>query len=148
MANLAENRKARFDYEILNTLEAGLVLTGQEVKAAKQGKMQLPGSFITLRRGEAWLVGAVIPPYQPANAPAEYDPQRPRKLLLRKEELRGLQEIPKAQGLTLIPLKVYTLKGKIKLEVGTGRGKKKHDKRETLKRKEAEREMRSRLKYR
>ncbi|MDP2641030.1 MAG: SsrA-binding protein SmpB [Candidatus Yanofskybacteria bacterium] len=145
MAILAENRKARFDYEILETFEAGLVLNGQEVKSAKAGRMQIAGSHVSIRGGEAYLAGSSIPPYQPINAPSDYAPERNRKLLLRKHELSSLLGKSAQMGLTIIPLKVYTLKGNIKLEIALARGKKKHDKRQVLKRREHEREIRKHL---
>jgi len=146
MPILAENRKAQHDYQILETFEAGLVLTGQEVKAIRQGKIQLAGSFVSFRGEELFLLGATIPPYQPKNAPSDYDPDRARKLLLRKEELRSLQGRARQEGLTFVPLRVYTSKAKIKLAFGLARGKRKGDKRELLKKREAQREMERALK--
>jgi len=147
MANYAENRKARFDYEILETFEAGLALTGQEVKSIRFGRAQIAGSYVTFQREELYLVGANIPPYQPANAPSSYDPQRSRKLLLHSKEIKYLFGKSKERGLTLAPIRLYNKGAQIKLEFGVARGKKKYDKRETLKRRAAEREMRS-FKYR
>jgi len=146
MPVLAENRKASHDYQILETFEAGLVLKGQEVKAIRQGKIQLAGSFVSFRGQELFLLGATIPPYQPKNAPSDYDPDRARKLLLQKEELNSLYGRAKQEGLTFVPLRVYTSKAKIKLAFGLARGKKKGDKRELLKKREAQQEMNRALK--
>tara|TARA_Y100000310_G_C20472586_1_gene710821 strand:+ start:441 stop:887 length:447 start_codon:yes stop_codon:yes gene_type:complete len=146
MGTLAENRKARHDYTILETLEAGLVLKGNEVKSIRAGQIQLAGSFISFRGEELYLLGATIPPYQPKNTPEEYDQERPRKLLLNKEELRSLLGRSKQEGLTFVPLKVYTSKAKLKLSFGLARGKKKGDKRALLKTREAQREMERALK--
>ncbi len=137
---LAINRRARFDYEILEKMEAGLKLSGHEVKSARAGKVSLKGSFITMHEGEAYLTNAHISPYQPKNIPLPYDPHRPRKILLKKKELKSL--IGRQKGLTIIPLKLYTKRHLIKLEIALARGKKKIDKRETIKKREAERTIR------
>lgn len=146
MPTLAENRKAYHDYSILETLEAGLVLTGQEVKSARKGSMQLAGSYVSFRGQELFLVGATIPPYQPRNAAADYNPSRARKLLLNKRELHSLFGRAKQEGLTFVPLRVYTSKARIKLAFGLARGKRKGDKRELLKKREAQREIERALK--
>ncbi len=148
MKILAENRKAKFDYEILEKFEAGMILIGQEVKSIKSGRMSLKGSYVTLKREEPYLIGANVPPYQPKNAPPDYEPEKPRKLLLNKSEIKHLIGKTKEKGLTLVPLKVYTKKGKIKLEFGTAKGRKKADKRELIKKRETEREMDRELKSR
>lgn len=148
MATFAENRKAYFNYEILEKFEAGLVLTGQEVKSIRQGRVQITGSYVMPRNEELWLMGATIPPYQPKNVPADYDPQRPRKLLLKKEEIKYLTGKSQQKGLTLVPLKVYTNKGRIKLEFGVARGRKKAGKKEVLKKRAVEREMQRELRER
>lgn len=140
MKVLAENRRYSYDYEILETIEAGLVLFGFETKAIKAGRINLQGSFVTTRGGEMYLTNALIPPYQPANTPVDYDQTRPRKLLLHKSEINSLIGKLKVKGLTLIPIKLYTKKSKIKLEFGVGRGKRKIDKRETIKKREFGRE--------
>ncbi len=141
MRALAENRRARFDYDILETIEAGMVLTGQEVKSVKLGRMSLTGSFGTVHENAVWLTGASIPPYQPKNAPPNYDPERSRKLLLHRDEIAKLIGKMRERGLTLVPLKVYSSHGRIKVELGIARGKKQHDKRETIRRREATREI-------
>jgi SsrA-binding protein len=148
MATLSENKKAYFDYNILEKFEAGLALIGQEVKSIKTGRINLAGAYVVLRRGEAFLVGCKIPPYQPKNAPPNYDPERSRKLLLKKSELKHLIGKAQQKGLTFLPLKVYTTKGKIKLEFGVAQGKKKFDKRESIKKREFEREKERELKTR
>lgn len=140
MSILAENRKIFFEYEVLETFEAGVVLFGYEVKAVKTGHINLAGSFVVIKNEELFLINADIPPYQPKNTPKEYDPRRSRKLLLHKAEIKSLIGKIRQKGLTLVPLKVYTQKGKIKLQFGIARGKKKYDKRETIKRREFNRE--------
>lgn len=141
MPTLAENRRARFDYDILETIEAGIVLTGQEVKSVKLGRMSLTGSFGTIHESAVWLTGASVPAYQPKNAPSNYDPSRSRKLLLHRDEIAKLIGKIKERGLTLVPLRVYSKRGRIKVELGLARGKKQHDKRETIRRREAAREI-------
>ncbi len=115
-------------------------MLGQEVKSIKGCRINLAGSYVVLRNEEVYLVGANIPPYQPKNAPVDYNPERPRKLLLRKSEIKHLIGKVKERGLTLVPLKVYTKRGRIKLEFGIGKGKKKADKRKAIKKREFERE--------
>ncbi len=141
MKLLAENKKAYFEYEILEKLEAGVVLLGQEVKSIKLGRMSLAGSYVVLKNEEAFLVGSKVPPYQPKNTPANYEPERSRKLLLNKNEIKHLIGKSKEKGLTLVPLRVYTIKGKIKIDVAIAKGKRKADKRETIKRRETERDL-------
>ena len=148
MEILAENRKARFDYEILEKYEAGMELTGMEAKAIRSGKCTMLGSFAKILGGEAYLVGASISPYQPANTPKDYDPLRARKLLLTKKELEELKAKEKVKGLTIVPVILYNKNGKIKLEVAVVRGKKSHDKRETIKKRDTDRETRRELKDR
>jgi SsrA-binding protein len=126
MAVFAQNKKARFDYEILETFQAGIVLIGQEVKAIKTGHISIKGSYVIVKDNEFFLIGANIPPYQPKNAPKDYDPERLRKLLLTKSEIKHLIGKIKQKGLTLVPIKVYTVKGKVKIIFGIGRGKKKY----------------------
>ena len=142
MPDISENRRARFDYEPLEKFEAGISLTGQEVKSSKAGHMQLAGSYAILRDRELWLLNAVIPPYQPKNAPADYDQSRSRRLLLRREELATLAGRTQEKGLSLIPVRAYLKNGRIKLEVILGRSRKKGDKRELLKKRSVLREIR------
>lgn len=146
MKDLALNKKARLDYEILEIFEAGLVLEGQEVKAIKAGKMSLKGSFVTIARGEPFLTGATISPYQPKNTAQDYDPSRPRKLLLKKREIQKIIGKFQEKGLTLIPLKVYNKVPRIKLSFAIARGKKKYDKREDIKKREFNRDKDRHLK--
>jgi len=146
MKILAENKKAHYNYQILEKFEAGISLIGQEVKSVKSGRISLAGSYVVLREAiksghpEIFLIGANIPPYQPKNMPPDYHPERSRKLLLKKAEIKSLIGKVKQKGLTLVPLKVYTKRGKIKLEFGVAKGKKKADKRELIKKREFERE--------
>jgi len=146
MQILAENKKALFNYEILEKFKAGIVLKGQEVKSIKNGRISLQGAFILPKGEEFFLVGANIPPYQPKNISTDYNPHRDRKLLLTKREIKQLIGKARQKGLTMIPLKVYTERGKIKLEFALARGKKKVDKREEIKKREVEREIKRVLK--
>lgn len=146
MSDPAYNKLARRDYDILDTLEAGLVLSGQEVKSVRSGQMKLQGAYVTIARGEAWLVGAHIPAYKPAGKLPDYDPGRSRKLLFHRRELTHLAGKSAEKGLTLLPLRVYTRRGKLKLEVGVGRGRKEYEKRELIKKRDVEREIRHALK--
>lgn len=151
MPLLAQNKQARFNYEILETLEAGLVLLGHEVKSVKAGQVNLRGSYISLRidnslSGQAYLVGAHISPYKYAGALSDYTPLRERKLLLNKKEIIRLNSKLQTQGLTLLPLKIYTKNGLIKLEIALAKGKKKYDKRDALKQKDIERDTQRSLK--
>ena len=139
MTEYANNPKAGFDYEILETIEAGIVLEGQEVKSIKTGKASIKGSYVKILSGEPFLIGATISPYQPANTKAGYDPQRSRKLLISKKDISRLIGLSQSQGLTLIPLKFYGKKSLIKLLIGVARGKKKYDKREVIKKKDVAR---------
>jgi SsrA-binding protein len=148
MKVLAENRKAKFDYQVLEKFEAGMVLLGQEVKAIRTGRMGLKGSYVVFKGEELYLIGANIPPYQPKNALPDYDPERSRKLLLNKAEIKHLLGKTKEKGLTLIPLKVYTKYAKIKLEFGIGKGKKRLDKREQIKKRDTDRIIERELKAR
>ena len=146
MKILAENKKAFFDFEILEKFEAGIVLLGQEVKSIKTGKINLAGSYVVLKNNEAFWIGANIPPYQPRNIGGNYNPQRDRKLLLKKKEIKYLIGKAKERGLTLIPLKVYTKKGLIKLEFGIGKRKKKKSKKEKIKERDIQREIEREMK--
>jgi SsrA-binding protein len=148
MKLLAKNKKAYFNYQILENFEAGISLIGQEVKSIKSGRINLAGSYVVLKGEEVYLIGANIPPYQPKNAPPDYNSERSRKLLLKKSEIKYLIGKVKEKGLTLVPLKVYTKRGKIKLEFGVAKGKKKADKRELIKKREAEREMKREIRLR
>ena len=138
---LAENRRARFDYDIQESLEAGIELLGHEVKSVKAGRMQIAGSYVIIRGGEAWLVNCTIPPYQAGNTPVDYEPSRTRRVLLRKEEIRHLEGALEQKSFSLLPLKAYTKKGLVKLELGLGRARKKGDKREVIKKRDVARDI-------
>ncbi|MFH1392347.1 MAG: SsrA-binding protein SmpB [bacterium] len=146
MKTLVINRRARYDYEIFETYEAGLVLFGHEVKAIKTGKASLKSSFVSLKNSELFLTNAYIAPYQPKNTPKDYDPQRSRKLLLNKHEISSLIGKLKQKGLTLIAIRLYNKKGKIKLNFGLAKGKRKIDKREKIKQREFKRQKERLLK--
>lgn len=148
MKTLSTNKKVLFNYDILEKFEAGIVLTGQEVKSIRFGRINLMGSYVIIRNNEAYLINATVPPYQPKNMPQEYDPARARKLLLKKSEIKYLLGKSEQKGLTLVPLRVYTKKGKIKLEFGIGRGRKKADKKELIKKRETDKEIQRELKTR
>jgi len=143
---LAESKKAYFDYEVLETYEAGIELFGFEVKSVRAGNAHLEGARVIIRGGEAFLVGSTIPPYQAANTPKDYEPDRTRRLLLHKKELSYLAGKEHERGLTLIPLKMYNKARKIKLQFGVARGKKKYDKREVIKSRESKRKISRELK--
>ncbi len=148
MKTLAVNKRASFDYELIDKYEAGLVLSGQEVKSVKTGHISLKGSFVTIKNSELFLTNANIPFYKFAGNSQGYDPTQARKLLLKKSEINRLLGKSKTQGLTLVPIRVYTKKRLIKLEFAVGRGKKKFDKRESIKRKESVRKLRRVMKNR
>ncbi|HDY73216.1 MAG TPA: SsrA-binding protein SmpB [Candidatus Jorgensenbacteria bacterium] len=143
---LSENRRARFDYDIADIYEAGIELKGFEVKSVTSGHGNLTGAYAIVRGGEVWLLNMEIPPYQPANMPSDYDSTRTRRLLLKKEEIKVLTGKIKERGLTLIPLKLYSKNRRIKIALGLGKAKKKYDKREMIKKRETEREIRRHLK--
>ena len=144
--SLIQNKKAYFDYEILEKIEAGIELLGFEVKSLKKGQGSLLGSHITIRGNEAYVVSMNIPPYQPANTPKDYDPLRNRRLLLTKKEIEQLSKEEKTKGLTIIPLSVYNKGRKLKLDIAVVKGKKKFDERESIKKRDTDREIRRDLK--
>jgi len=137
---IATNRRARHDYEILETVEAGLVLRGTEVKSLRGSHVTFKDAFATIRNNEAWLVGCHINPYS-HGTDANHDPERDRKLLLHRKEISRLTGKVAERGLTLIPLRLYFKSGRAKLEIGLARGKKLHDKRSALRERETRREM-------
>jgi SsrA-binding protein len=141
MTTYVQNKKARFNFELLEEFEAGVVLSGHEVKAIRAGKAKLDGAYVIIRGGEAFLVGSSISPFQVANTPKGYDPERARKLLFSQKELGKLERESENAGLTIVPIKWYNKNRHIKLAVAIGRGKKKADKRETLKSRDAKREI-------
>lgn len=142
---LTKNAKATYDYEILERFTSGIELVGLEVKAAREGKVNLRGAFVGIRGGEAYLLGANIPPYQPKNTPKEYDATRPRKLLLSQKELVELAKAEGTRGLTIVPLSVYNKGRFLKLDLAIAKGKRQFDKRESIKKREQEREARRSL---
>ena len=148
MAVLIQNKKVRFNFELLKTFEAGLELFGSEVKSLRNKKGNLEGSYVVVRGGEAYLVGATIPPYQPANTPKEYDSERTRRLLITKKEIIQLAEAESQKGLTIVPISVYNKGRKLKLQIALARGKKKFDKREILKERASKRAIERTLKSR
>ena len=143
---VSDNRQARHRYEILETYEAGLALRGSEVKSIRAGKVNLRDGFAQLRDGEVWLYNVHISPHSSTNQAYNHDPRRIRKLLLRKDEIRKLIGKVEEKGLTLVPLKMYLKRGYVKINLALVRGKKLHDKREDLKRKQAKREIERALK--
>ena len=144
---LALNKKAFYNYEIIERLEAGIKLTGPEVKSVKQGQVSLAGSYARITPyGEALLINATISAYPPAaQAQTHYDPHRDRTLLLSKQEIASLIGKSQAAGRTLIPLSIYSKRGLIKIELGLGRGKRERDKREAIKKREMKRHLRTRV---
>lgn len=141
METLATNKKAYFDYEILEKIETGIVLSGMEIKATKTGKASLAGSFAIIRNNQAYLLNLSIAPYQPKNINFKYVPDRTRKLLLHKKQITYLLSKKRQKNLTLIPLRMYNKNGLIKIELGLAKGKRKFDKRETLKKKDLKRKI-------
>ena len=136
----AENRKARHDYTVLETIECGIVLSGTEVKSVRHGAVSLAGSYGAVLKGELWLLGADIAAYKFGNR-FNHEPKSQRKLLVHAKEIRELQLKTEAKGLTLVPLKVFLKHGKIKVDLGVCRGKQLHDKREALKKKDLRRDL-------
>lgn len=145
MSVYAENKRARFDYEILEAFEAGIELKGHEVKAVKTGKASLAGAFAIVRGGELFLVNTNIQPYQQKNVSADYDPTRARRLLLNKKEIQYLTGKMGEANLTLVALKLYNKGGRIKVALGLARGKKKADKREAIKKRDIQKKIRRTL---
>jgi SsrA-binding protein len=144
--NITVNRKARHEYSILQTFEAGIVLQGTEVKSLRQGKANLVDSYASLKNGEVWLIGAHISEYTQGNI-NNHIPTRDRKLLLNKSEIRRLIGKVKEKGLTLIPLRLYFKDGKVKVELALAKGKKVYDKRESIAKKDLQREQERRVKF-
>ena len=136
---VATNRKARFEYQLLETFEAGLVLKGTEIKSVRRGQISLQEAYVRTDGKQAWLVGAHIAPYEHASA-FQHDPDREKKLLLNKREIRELYDAVRIKGLTIIPVRVYLKGGRAKVELAIAKGKKKYDKREAIKKRDIERE--------
>ncbi len=147
MKVVASNRRARHDYEILDTFEAGLALEGSEVKSIREGKVVLKDSYAHVRDGEVWLVGTYIAPYEFSRG-GGHEPERTRKLLLHKREIARINAKLGEQGLTLVPLQIYLKDGRAKVELGLGRGKRTIDKRETIKERDQQREIERALRRR
>lgn len=143
---VSDNRQARYLYEILETYEAGIELNGTEVKSIREGKVNLRDGYALIRNGEAWLINVHISPYHSAGQYFNHDPRRTRKLLLHKSEIRKLIGKVEQQGLTIVPLKMYLKRGWVKLDLALGKGKKLHDKREDMKRRDDQRTMERALK--
>ncbi len=139
--SLIDNRRALFDYTILEELEAGMELLGTEVKSLRNKQGSLKGARVVVRGGEAYLVGATIPPWQIANAPKTYDPERTRRLLLNPKEIAHVASAEGQKGLTIVPISLYSKSRRLKLSIGIARGKKQHDKRETIRKREEGRKI-------
>ncbi|CAM3367375.1 SsrA-binding protein SmpB [Streptococcus pluranimalium] len=137
---LAQNKKARHDYTIVDTVEAGIVLTGTEIKSVRAARIQLKDGFVQIKNGEAWLVNVHIAPFEQGNI-WNQDPERTRKLLLKKREIDRLANELKGSGMTLVPLKVYLKNGFAKVLIGLAKGKHDYDKRESIKRREQDRDI-------
>ena len=144
--NITVNRKARHEYSILQTLEAGIVLVGTEVKSLRQGKANLVDSYAKINNGEVWLVNLHISEYVQGNI-NNHDPKRERKLLLNKSEIRKLSVKTKEKGLTLVPLRLYFKSGKVKVEIAVAKGKKVYDKRKDIAKKDFQRDQERKIKY-
>lgn len=144
MQVIARNRRAHFDYHIEETFEAGLVLTGTEVKSIRQARVNLQDSYAVIRNGEAWLLNMYVAPYEHGNR-YNHEPTRTRKLLLNRREIDYLAGKTRERGLTLVPIKLYIKGDRIKVEIGVGRGKKKYDKRRDIAEREAKRRMQQAL---
>ena len=138
---MADNRQARFTYEILDSYEAGVALKGTEVKSIRAGKVNLRDGYAQVKNGEVWLLNVHISPHNMTNQVYNHEPRRPRRLLLHKAEIRKLIGKVEEKGLTLVPLKLYLKKGRVKVNIAVGRGKKLHDKRESLKKKQEKRDI-------
>ena len=143
--SLIENKRALFDYSIIEEMEAGLELLGFEVKSLRAGRGSLKGARVVARGGEAYLVGASIPAWQVANAPKSYDPERSRKLLLGRKEIAHISSAEGEKGLTIVPIEVYNKGRNLKLRIAIARGKKKEDKRQSIREREEKRRMRRSL---
>lgn len=146
MSSYLENSKARFDYEVLERFDAGIELFGYEVKSVRAGHGSIVGAYVIVRGSEVFIVGMRVDPYQVGNTPPDYDPERTRRLLVTKKEIAELVEAEAKKGLTLVPLSLYNKGGKIKVSFAIARGKKNYDKRETIKKRETDRELRREFK--
>lgn len=145
---IAENRRARHDYDILETVEAGLVLTGAEIKSVRDGKINISQAYVNERRGELWLVNAHVAEYHGAGGFTQHDPLRPKKLLVHRKQIAHLAGLAAQQRLTIVPLRVYIKNHVAKVLIGVARGRRQYDKREAIKRRETDREIRRAQKIR
>lgn len=143
---VSDNRQARYLYEILETYEAGIQLTGTEVKSIRAGRVNLQDGYALIRNGEAWLLNVHISPYTGSGEYFNHDPRRTRKLLLHRQEIRKLIGRVEQQGLTLVPLKIYLKRGLVKVSIALARGKKVHDKREDIRRRQDQRDIQRAMK--
>lgn len=148
MKPLISHKRVTFDYEILDTYEAGISLLGTEVKSVRNGLGKLEGSYVVVRGDEVFLVGASIPAFQTKNVSPDYDPERSRKLLLTKKEIAELEQKSEKQGLTIVPIKLYNKNHKLKIEIAVARGKKKTDKRQSIKKHDTKRDIEREFKFR
>jgi len=146
MGALIHNKKASFNYELQETFSAGIELFGFEVKSARAGNGSLDGAYVIIRGNEAFLMNSFIPPFQAQNTPPDYDPRRNRKLLLLKKEIATLAALESAKGLTVVPVSMYNKGRVLKVDIAIARGKKQFDKRETIKKRDANRDIRRTLK--
>ncbi len=148
MPTLVDYRKAHFNYEILEKFEAGIELSGFEVKSLKKGQGSLDGAYVIVRGGEAYVMNMFVPPYQENNTPKDYEARRNRRLLLNRKEIAHLASVEEGKGLTIVPISVYNKGPLVKISVAVVRGKKKFDKRESIKKRESNREISRALKDR
>ena len=144
---VSTNRKAKFEYFLLETFEAGIALKGSEIKSVRAGQISIKEAYVRVDEREAWLMEAHIAPYAEANR-FNHDPRRPRQLLLHKREIRKLRESVRKKGLTIIPTRVYLKNGRAKVEIALARGKKLHDKRQAIAKRETERDLKRQMRYR
>ena len=142
MTTFVENKKAHFNYEILEKIEAGIELLGFEVKSVKKNQGSLEGAYVIVRGGEAYVMNLFLPPYQENNTPSDYEPRRNRRLILSKKEIKKLAEVELGRGLTIVPISLYNKGNLIKVSIAVVRGKKKFDKREATKKRETDRTVR------
>jgi SsrA-binding protein len=145
--SLALNRKAHYDYHILETIEAGIALTGSEIKSMRGGRASIAEAYVRPLAGELWLLGAHIAQYQPAGQ-LNHDPKRDRKLLVHRKQLRELARAVEVEGMAIVPLRLYLKRGMVKLEIALAKGKKRYDKRATIAKRDAERQMQRALRRR
>ena len=146
MPTLATSKRARFDYDLIHEFEGGLVLSGAETKAAKKGNMNLQGAFLTIKKNELWLRNAHIGKYAPAGEQKDYDPTQDRKVLVHKAEIKKMVGKKHSEGLTIVPIRVYTKGALVKISFALARGKRKHEKRDSIKKRDVEKRMREEMK--